>query len=235
MLGQAIMVLILLTEPNFGEAFTRLLKRCAYVIVPVSILFIKYYPEWGRGFSPWSGQGYNTGITLGKNALGWDCLILAFFYVWHLSITLRREKNKARRDELILCLGFIGMIGWLLSLADSKTPLVALCFALAVLILTGFHWVNKRLIGTYILTAAVLVVAAEMTFGIYEIALELLGRMRLSPREPISGPSCGSGGLSIPYWGQASKVSGWENGGKRSGRYWDGMRTKRTTGIWKPT
>ena len=83
------MALIVLTEPDPGEALTRLMKRCAYVIVPVSILFIKYYPEWGRGFDSWTGAAFNTGITTDKNALGGDCLILGYFFVWHLLETWR--------------------------------------------------------------------------------------------------------------------------------------------------
>ena len=51
-LGHPIMALIVLTEPDPKEAVIRLMKRCAYVVVPVSILFIKYYPELGRGFEP---------------------------------------------------------------------------------------------------------------------------------------------------------------------------------------
>ncbi|PYS71570.1 MAG: hypothetical protein DMF73_10500, partial [Acidobacteria bacterium] len=49
-LGHPIMVLIILTEPDPEKALSRVMKRCAYIVVPVSILFIKYYPELGRGF-----------------------------------------------------------------------------------------------------------------------------------------------------------------------------------------
>src|SRR5438067_2652022 len=61
-LGHPIMALIILTEPDFEEALTRLMKRCAYVVVPVSILFIKYYPQWGRDYDPWSGLATVNGI-----------------------------------------------------------------------------------------------------------------------------------------------------------------------------
>ncbi len=55
-LGHPIMALIILTEPNPEEALIRLMKRCAYVVVPVSIFWIKYYPELGRGYDPWTGE-----------------------------------------------------------------------------------------------------------------------------------------------------------------------------------
>jgi hypothetical protein len=174
-LGQPIMVFVLMSEPDFLESFRRLMKRCGYVIVPVSILFIKYYPEWGRGFNPWNGQAYNTGITEGKNALGYDCLILMYFFVWHLLMTLRREKGKERRMEILLCLGHIGMIWWLLSICDSKTPMVALSLALVVLFVTGIKWTN-RMIGFYIATAVVIAFVLEQTIGIYEPILQMLGR-----------------------------------------------------------
>ena len=47
MFGHPIMALIILTEPNLEEALIQVMKRCTYVIVPVSILFIKYFPDWG--------------------------------------------------------------------------------------------------------------------------------------------------------------------------------------------
>ena len=69
-LGHPIMVLIVLTEPDPEEALISLMKRCAYVIVPVSILFIKYYPYLGTKYDQWTGMQMNTGITISKNGLG---------------------------------------------------------------------------------------------------------------------------------------------------------------------
>ena len=47
--GHPIMTLILFTEPDAEEAFMRLMKRCSYVLIPVSILFIKYFPATPSG------------------------------------------------------------------------------------------------------------------------------------------------------------------------------------------
>jgi exopolysaccharide production protein ExoQ len=175
-LGLPIMALILLTEPDPEEALARLMKRCAYVIIPVSILFIKYYPEWGRGFDEWTGQAMNTGITRGKNALGADGLILGLFFFWHLLQTWRTERSRARRNELLVIGGFLFMIWWLLRMAQSATSLVCLLVGILVMLLLGLRFVNRRAIGIYVLVGVFAMAAAELAFGISAYVIELLHR-----------------------------------------------------------
>jgi exopolysaccharide production protein ExoQ len=175
-IGHPIMVLILFTEPDPMEALTRLMKRCAYVVVPVSILFIKYYPDWGRGFSFWTGAAYNTGITDSKNALGWDCLILGFFFFWHLLQTWPTERCRLRRNELLLTLGLLAAVWWLLSMAQSSTSFMSLLLGVLTVVLVGRRFVNKRLIGTYVVTAVLAIAVAQSTLGIYDYALTFLNR-----------------------------------------------------------
>src|SRR6266480_251178 len=61
-LGHPIMVLIVLTEPDPREALARLMKRSTYVLVPLSILWIKYYPYLGTKYDQWTGMQMSTGI-----------------------------------------------------------------------------------------------------------------------------------------------------------------------------
>jgi exopolysaccharide production protein ExoQ len=175
-LGHPIMALIVLTEPNPKEAVIRLMKRCAYVVVPVSILFIKYYPELGRAFEPWSGLAINTGITTDKNALGADCLILGFFFFWYLLQTWKTERGTWRRKELWLIAGFLIAIWWLFSQAHSATALTSLFIGALVIVFVGIRSIDKRFIGTYMLAALVLLIIAELTFGISARFSEGLGR-----------------------------------------------------------
>jgi exopolysaccharide production protein ExoQ len=175
-LGHPIMALVVLTEPDPMEALARLMKRCAYVIVPVSILFIKYYPELGRGFDPWTGAAANTGITTNKNGLGSDCLILGFFFFWHLLEVRSLERSRARRNEFFLTGGFLVAIWWLLTMAHSSTALVSLFVAVLIVVFLGLRFVNKRLIGTYIIIGGFALVAAEWAFGIYANVIQLLGK-----------------------------------------------------------
>lgn len=174
-LGHPIMALVLLTEPDPGEAIARFMKRSAYVFVPLSILFIKYYPDWGRAFDAWTGAAVNCGINNNKNELGWMCMILGFFFFWYLLQILRTEKSKARRNELFLIAAFICMIGWLLSKASSATSNLSLAIGVLTVALLGLRSVNKRLIGLYIGLAVILFIIAELAFGIFGQVAALSG------------------------------------------------------------
>ena len=175
-LGHPIMALIILTEPDLEEAVKRLMKRCAYVVVPVSILFIKYYPQLGRTYDRWSGMAMSTGINTNKNMLGAVCLILGFFFFWYLLQVWQTERNTWRRNELGLVVGFSLMIGWLFRQSHSATPFISLLIGALIVVFVGIRSINKNFVGTYLLAALVLVVGGELAFGISGRFSESLGR-----------------------------------------------------------
>jgi O-antigen ligase len=175
-LGHPIMVLIVLTEPDPEEGLICLMKRCAYVVVLVSILFIKYYPDLGTKNDQWTGIQMSTGITIHKNLLGGDCLILGFFFFWYLLRTWHTERNTQRRNELRLIVGFLIAIWWLFSRAHSATSFICLCVGMLVVVFVGIRFINKNFIGTYMLAALVLIAAAQLAFGISGHLSESLGR-----------------------------------------------------------
>ena len=170
------MALIVLTEPDFEEALTRLMKRCAYVVVPVSILFIKFYPQLGREYDPWTGLPMSNGIATGKNMLGADCLILGFFLFWHLLQTWQTQRSTWRRNELRLIAGFLIGIWWLFSEAHSATSFISFLIGALMIVFVGIRSINKNFIGTYILAGIVILAGAELTFGISGDLSEALGR-----------------------------------------------------------
>lgn len=174
-LGHPIMVLILLTELDPQEAIVTMMKRSAYVLIPMSILLIKYYPELGRAFDPWTGGASNCGINTSKNELGWMCMILGFFFFWYLLQILKTEKNKARRNELLLVAGFICMIWWLMSKAHSATSSMSLLLGMSIVALLGPRFVNKRLISLYVTLAISGLVVTQLTFGIFGHLVDLTG------------------------------------------------------------
>src|SRR5439155_10886726 len=139
------------------------------------ILFIKYYPELGRGFSPWGGA-MNTGINTDKNMLRADLLILGYFFFWYLLQAWQREGSTWRRNELWLIAGFLIGIYWLFSQAQSATSFTCLVIGILVVVFVGMRSINKNFIGTYLLAALVLLAAAELAFGILGRFSESLGR-----------------------------------------------------------
>jgi len=175
-LAHPLMVLVVATEPDPREAVVRLLKRSAYVLVPFSILLIKYYPALGRRFSQWTGEAYNSCVTSNKNILGCLCLVLGFFFVWHFLTSLRREKTRERRNELLLCGAFLWMIGWLLSMADSATSVMALAVGISTVLFLGLRFVDKRHVTAYLVAALLAFGSAELIFGVSGTLIRALGR-----------------------------------------------------------
>ncbi len=175
-LGHPIMALVLFTEPDPEESFIRLMKRSAYVLLPVSILFIKYYPQWGRQFDPWSGSATSTGITTDKNSLGCICLILGFFFFWQFQKTWKLEKTRARRNELLLCGFFFVMVVWLLKMARSSTSMLTLFIAMLTVLFLGLRFVDKRRLGFYLVTGIVVLLVAQFCFGLSDMIIASLGK-----------------------------------------------------------
>jgi exopolysaccharide production protein ExoQ len=166
-IGHPIMVLVIFSEPDLMEAVVRLLKRVAYVVLPVSILWIKYYPELGRSADPWGGAMINAGITVGKNALGCISSVFALVFVWHLLRVRQTEKSNSRRNEIRLITFLLLMAGWCLWKAHSATSWISLIAAALVMVFLAFRTLNMRLIGAYAVAAAVVLVIAQLTFDIY--------------------------------------------------------------------
>ena len=175
-LGHPVMVLLILTEPDPEEALIRLMKRCAYVFVLGSILFIKYYPDWGRSFDIWVGTPSNNGLAGDKNALGHDSLILGYFFFWQSLNTWRTEPSIGRRKELLLDFSFLVMIGWLMLQAHSSTSMVSLVVGSLTMGVIGLRRVNRRLVGTYLIAGVLVWIVAEMTFGISGLVIHFLGK-----------------------------------------------------------
>ena len=174
-LGHPIMVLILLTEPVPVEAVERLMKRCAYIVLPVSILFIKYYPQWGRRYTPW-GASILSGITTGKNLLGADCWVLGLFLFWYSWRIWRGKRDRHRRDELVLCVTLLAMLSWLLYRADSKTSIGCLILGIATILILQRRFIDEKFIAIYVVAAIAIFAVAQTLFSVSDYVVAFLGR-----------------------------------------------------------
>src|SRR5579862_6499937 len=60
-LGSYLVILVVLTDTHPLEAVRTVLRRLCYLLVPLSILLIKYFPELGRQYEVWSGHAMFVG------------------------------------------------------------------------------------------------------------------------------------------------------------------------------
>lgn len=174
-LGHPLMALLILTHPDPLAALGTVMKRCAYSLLPFSVLFIKYYPQYGRSFDAWSGAPVNHGVMLTKNDLGYVCMMLGLFFFWNL-LRARQSGERSLWEESALSGGFLVMIVWLLTMADSATSFFTFMLGVLVLVLLRLPVVNKRFIGTYVIVGLLMLAGAEAAFGIYAQLLALLER-----------------------------------------------------------
>jgi exopolysaccharide production protein ExoQ len=175
-LGHPVMALIVLTDPAGREAVRAVLRRTSYLLIPPSILTIKYFPEIGRAFDNWTGAATNFGIASSKNELGYVCALLGLFFVWNLLSTRRPGLERHRLGEITLTLGFLVMTVWLLSMAHSSTALVCTLIGVLTMAIVSTPLVG-RFIGTFVAIGFLIVVTANSAFGLYDRVVEdVLGK-----------------------------------------------------------
>jgi len=132
-LGNLAMVLIVLTDPDPRSAIKRVLARTGFLLIPLSVLLIKYYPELGRTYIRWEWTSVNLGVATDKNGLGALCLVFGVASLWRF-IHLFCDKAASPRASPLLAHGILlALTLWLFGMADSSTSLA--CFALAGLLI----------------------------------------------------------------------------------------------------
>lgn len=115
--GDLIMVLVVLSEPDPLEAISKVLRRCFYINLPLSIILIKYFRTIGTGWDE-NGAEMWIGVTTQKNVLGEVCMISGIFFVW----SILRDSGKRRFVDF----GFLLMAIWLLRGSGSYTSITAI-------------------------------------------------------------------------------------------------------------
>jgi len=152
----------------------RLLAQVGFLLVPLSVLLIKYYPALGRIYNRWTWEAYFTGVSTDKNGLGGVCVIVGLASLWRIIDGWRHDRSWS---PLIAHGVVLGMAMWLFTKADSSTALA--CFLLGVLLTV----MTARLVGrnpAYV-HALVGAIAMLVVFGVllpngYTYVVEALGR-----------------------------------------------------------
>jgi exopolysaccharide production protein ExoQ len=177
-LGDYAMILIVLTDQDSITAIKRVLARVSFVIIPASILLIKYYPALGRKYATnWDSTVFFTGVTTDKNMLGVCCLIFGLGTVWRFLLELRAGKGGRRKGALIAHSAVLIMTGWLFAKANSMTSLACVLFGCAMMVVTGFpRLAKKRALVHTMVFAGLTFCFCVLFLGIGGFLLQSVGR-----------------------------------------------------------
>lgn len=173
-LGDFVMILVILTDRDHVLALKRVITRIGFVIIPLSVLFIKYFPDLGRAYSPYEGTASYVGVAEDKNMLGKICLVLGLAFCWRLY----EEWSGERRQRTLLALGAIlTMTLWLLWVSNSMTSLSCFVFGNCILLCTRFPRVAKNRQLVHILVATLIFVSFAVLFlNVGQLVLSAIGR-----------------------------------------------------------
>lgn len=186
-MGPLVMALVILTDEDPYEAVWIVLRRFAILVLPLSVVLCKYYPDIGRTILHNSWQ--YSGMADGKNGLGQLCLISGIYFAWTLILLRdRSETNFKNYPGNLLSIFFMAMIAYLLYLANSATSLVCLIIAICIFLFSRVPEVARRpqryfISGTLLL---ILLVLLDETFNLQELLLSAVGRDKnLTSRLPM--------------------------------------------------
>lgn len=176
-LGDLVMVLIVLTDYEPLAAIKRLLARAAFLLIPLSVLFIKYYPTIGRGYGAWDWKTYYSGVTTNKNTLGVICLLFGLASLWRFLAAYKNLQDETRSRHLLVHGGILAMVMWLFWMANSMTSLGSFLLAGTLLLITNFRGITRRPALVHILVAVIITASVSILFlGADPGLLETMGR-----------------------------------------------------------
>jgi exopolysaccharide production protein ExoQ len=175
--GNILVLLVILTEINPQQAVRAVFVRCAYLWIPLSIVFIRYFPDVGRRYSR-SGQLEAIGVTLQKNSLGVMVVICLLVLIWDWIERSRPGAQHQKWLDRYLPVAFLAMGIYLLRICDSKTAMIGLALGGCVLASVKLPFFRQRIgaFGGYVLALAVGAFLVEWFFGIKEQIIEGMGR-----------------------------------------------------------
>jgi O-antigen ligase len=141
--GDLVMVIVVLTDPYPLAAIKRLFTRAAFVLLPLSVLFIKCYPDLGSAYSPEDMTIMYFGVTTFKNLLGMISMVFGLASVWSF-IGAYEDRDILHRSRHLIAHGvMIGIAVWLIVTADSMTSLSCFVLAASVMVLISQRWVTR--------------------------------------------------------------------------------------------
>jgi exopolysaccharide production protein ExoQ len=185
-LGTLIMALIILSEVKPYKALERVLRKMAFLLLPLSVVLINYFPRLGRTFH--MGRPTYIGVTGHKNMLGMLCLIAGIYFLWTFLYQPLERTTSKDRVRLAFYAVVVAMILWLFNKADSATSRACMFAAIFILLVSripSFRRKPQRTIAFFVVFF-IMAFSIEALFGVKDRIIALLGREpSLTSRVPM--------------------------------------------------
>jgi exopolysaccharide production protein ExoQ len=176
-LADITLVLIVLTDSDPLEAIKRLLKRAGFIIVPLSILVIKYYPEIGVKYGHSEGKRVVIGLAWDKNTLGAITLLFGLGFLWRFLNAYRDRRGVCRTRQLLVHGALLAMVMWLFAHANSMTSFLCFILVSGVIVAMSISSLARRPpIATTLTVLVLLIVAVPLVFSVGTDLFHVVGR-----------------------------------------------------------
>lgn len=142
--GIYLVTLVVLTDRSPLEAIRTVLRRLAYLLVPLSIVLDKYFVQLSRQYEIWTGTFTYVGVTTSKNMLGLLCLVSGLFFLWDTVTRWPYRRQRRTKRILAMNLAFLSMTIWLLHAAQSTTSTVCLALGGLVILVSQSKFIRRR-------------------------------------------------------------------------------------------
>jgi exopolysaccharide production protein ExoQ len=168
-IGDLIMALLVVTESDPLSAILTIWRRTSILLIPLSIVLIRYFAYLGRMEDKHWGADSWIGVTTHKNPLGQLCLISAFAFIWEL-VDAHRSATPLKRQRMTLL--YLALTAYLMlaggSNSRSSTSIFCLLLAASLYSLFGYLKDRARLIIRRIFQGAI-------ALGFLAMSLQLSG------------------------------------------------------------
>lgn len=173
--GDLVMVLVVVTDPQPIAALRRLYSRLGFILLPFSVVLIRY-TDLGRAYDP-DGTPMNIGVTTNKNALGLIVFLVSLGALWHVRALLldKETPNRTRRlvaQGTLLTFGIV-----LLQMAHCATAVACFVLGGGLMLATGLRAIRSRPVRVHALCLGIVLAGAlTLLFGGQSMVTGALGR-----------------------------------------------------------
>jgi len=161
-IGDLVMVLVVVTDAEPVAALKHLFSRLGFVLLPTSIVFIRYFGDLGRGYTA-DGFPMNTGVTTNKNALGNVAALLLLGTLWRVLSLLDNKKHPGRGRHLLAQLTLLAIALQVLVMAQSATSIACAVLGAALMLAARVPAIRRSPSAVHALVLGI-ILAGGITF-----------------------------------------------------------------------